>query len=476
MTATAHWEKSRQIVERVIVTGNLVLLTPTHLGGGETVGPTDMTLIRDEVSGQPLLTGASIAGALRNYLREVTHGYNGKPDSKSPVVFLFGGERGDNEGSQSLLIVDDALGQNAQVEIRDGVSIEPTTGTAKDNAKFDMELLSAGTTFPLRFELLIPSGKGEPLKKALARALQGFSRGEIMLGARKRRGFGRCRVEKWHITSYDLTTPDGLVAWLNQDTGRPTALPQVAADDHRDRFTVEATLRLDAPLLIRSEADGAEMGADAAHLRSEADGAEMGADAAHLRSIRNGERVPVLPGTSLAGVLRHRALRIINTLAPGKDGASLVRQLFGGQEDETLTASRLIVHEAVIEKGQTMVQARVKIDRFTGGAYPAALFSEAPLFGQPQVKIEMELRRPQEWEIGLLLLLLKDLWTGDLPVGGERSVGRGRLRGLGATLRRYGNDSPTAQWTLTETDDTLQVDGARERLEKYVQALTEVLK
>ena len=34
----------------------------------------------------------------------------------------------------------------------------------------------------------------------------------------------------------------------------------------------------------------------------------------------------------------------------------------------------------------------------------------------------------------MLLLLLKDLWTGDLPLGGESSIGRGRLRGLEAKL------------------------------------------
>jgi len=36
--------------------------------------------------------------------------------------------------------------------------------------------------------------------------------------------------------------------------------------------------------------------------------------------------------------------------------------------------------------------------------------------------------------VGLLLLLLKDLWTGDLPLGGESSVGRGRLKGKTASL------------------------------------------
>src|SRR5579875_3591029 len=46
----------------------------------------------------------------------------------------------------------------------------------------------------------------------------------------------------------------------------------------------------------------------------------------------------------------------------------------------------------------------------------------------------LELRNPQDGEIGFVLLLIKDLLTGDLPVGGTASVGRGAFTGR-ATLR-----------------------------------------
>ena len=39
------------------------------------------------------------------------------------------------------------------------------------------------------------------------------------------------------------------------------------------------------------------------------------------------------------------------------------------------------------------------------------------------------LRRPEEGAVGLLLLLLKDLLSGALPVGGTSAVGRGVLQG-----------------------------------------------
>lgn len=77
---------------------------------------------------------------------------------------------------------------------------------------------------------------------------------------------------------------------------------------------------------------------------------------------------------------------------------------------------------------QTPAPSRVRIDRFTQGVVPAALFDEEPWFGG-ETCIRLELRNPCEGETGLFLLLVKDLITGDLPVGGTASVGRGILAG-----------------------------------------------
>ena len=154
---------SRQIVRRILVEGDLVLQTPAHFGNGEVEGTTDMPLLVDPVEGKALLTGASLAGALRNYLWESEQGYGveyaAQKHSQALAVQLFGGARGDPEGLQSPLIVEDALGPSPEVELRDGVRIDPATRTAAAEAKFDMELLRVGTTFPLRFELLVPAGK-----------------------------------------------------------------------------------------------------------------------------------------------------------------------------------------------------------------------------------------------------------------------------------------------------------------------------
>lgn len=495
-----QFANSRQIAARVLVEGMLELVTPARFGGGEADDLLDMPLLLDAVEQRPLLTGASIAGALRNYLRlrEAGYGQVEKDDSLCVALFgraqrkeedravrpseihdrvaLFGRAQEEEEGTHSVLMTHDALGETPsrpETELRDGVAIDPATRTAEEKKKFDVELLAAGTRFKLRFELLLPESEDESSRrlKALAIALQGLERGEIGLGARKRRGFGQCRiVDGWTVIRYDVRgRRSDLVAWLKGERPHPKQDTQIAPLfglteqdvelDKRNRLTMRATFALDGSLLIRSGS-----------------GDLNAPDAVHLHSRRNGKHVPILSGTSLAGALRARALRIANTFAPEK-GWSYVEKLFGmrlkpGEKKRNLTASRLIVHEAEIRRPvePALVQSRVKIDRFTGGAYPTALFSEQPIFAKDdtEITIKLELLSPEDHQVGLVLLLLKDLWTGDLPLGGESSVGRGRLRGKDAQIG-LGAD----EWKIQADGDVLKIVGDRERLEGFVKAFTQ---
>lgn len=464
-----QWQNSRQVIERVYVTGRLALETPAHFGNGDSGALTDIPLLRDSLDQtRPLLTGASIAGALRNYLREYEAGYgvNEERDGSLLAELLLGHLAGYDASVESWLMVDDALGGlpagATPVEIRDGVAIDLTTRTAEVDErgkgyKYDIELLTAGTTFPLRFELCLPADKPQ-LLEALALALRGFETGRIGLGLRKRRGFGQCRVVEWRVWRYPMTMPEGVTGWLTHDeqadrgtrgTDILDLLTPGVQEAHRgEAFIIDAIFRLRDSLLIRADS-----------------GAPDAPDMVQLRSWRPEQQrsVPILSGTSLAGAVRGRAYRIAHTLKGEEIARRLIDEIFGRRirfhKDEP-SGSRLLVREAVIQSGITdRVQNRVKNDRFTGGAYPQALFSQQPVFakaGEPtQVNLRLELRRRANvderlfWaEIGLLLLLLKDLWTGDLPLGGESSVGRGRLQGQSATLRLN-----STTWELTQVSD-----------------------
>lgn len=500
-----NWDRNRKVTERWFIEGTLELVTPTSLSNGDDDPLVDLPVVVDPLDGRALLTGASLAGALRSYLCDF---------DPAAAVALFGGERRDREGDQSALIVEDALGDTPHIEFRDGVSIDPATRTAKDKERYDRQLLAAGTTFDLKFELVLSEKSKAETKAALLTALVGLERGDIRLGGRKRRGYGECRVAGWRAWRYDLGTPDGIRGWLahgradmpghqtpwvvktGDSISRWDAFKDAAALPRQTSpFELTATFKIDGAVLIRH---GFE--------------AESGPDAMHLTSRRGGQDVPVMSGTSLAGVIRGQALRIARTVAgPNRDRADdFIDEMFGVMKRPTQDmspqarrglkkiAGRVRVDESVIEGHTDLVQTRVKIDRFTGGAFESALFAEQPAFGggfalnvalrppseagvraklpedATDKEVEAALISQRDAEAGLLLLVLKDLWTGFLPVGGSGSVGRGRLEGQSATIR-YADDT----WTLEANGESLAVkseNGAQpETLNKYVQAFTNAM-
>ena len=451
----------RRFSARWVITGELVLETAAHLGGGE--GDTvDMVVLRDARDGLPFIPGTSLAGALRSHLADVLGGYFTKEDPR--VSQLFGGSRGDDEGEQSPLIVFDAPGsvpEGLSIEVRDGVSIDPAYGVAKPHKKFDFEVLPAGTSFNLRFDLLIPKEENENYLLSLLRtALQGLEEEEISLGKRRSRGLGRVKVRKWQAKRFDLSTQEGWLTWALSDHEKPTkeektffslqeallvtfpVLSLKRLEDQRRRFIADLDLEVVNELLVRSP--GLEPGAP---------------DVVHLQSAAR----PVLPGTSLVGALRQHALKIACLIHKDK-GKEIVDRLFGPDNENPPRASWLRVSESFIEGGSYKHRWRIAIDRFTGGVIKGALFDEFA-HRRGRLRVRLEIRSPSDGQIGLALLLIRDLLAEEIPVGGSVSVGRGVLSGT-ATVT-----FPDGQ--VIQISKDLSVKGAVELLEEKIKAFQE---
>lgn len=458
-----YYKPAANVITRYMITGRLKLLRPTSLSNGDVEGLTDIALRRDAVTNQPVLPGTSLAGALRNYLCQRV-GIRGEL-TRSMVDQLFGfNDQHKGESHHSWLFIEDAYGKEAGIEIRDGVVIDPVTRTAADKKKFDMEFLAAGTTFDLRFEFWEPDRNSLELRQLLALALSGLQKGDIALGGRKRRGFGECEVEDWQVYRYSMSDMADIVRWLEMDETAPASgdtlsamllLPNLPPLNQPRQCRLQAHFAIDGSMLIHSAASDPK-----------------GADQLHLR---NANGTPIISGSSLAGVLRAQARRIVQLLQPQAQALMFVNDLFGQEmkEDENVEprASRIWVREMPIKKlnGSRVddrVQSRVKIDRFTGGSYPTALFAQQPVF-QGEVTVDLTIQQPRTADVGLLLLLLKDLWTGDLAVGGESSVGRGRLQGKDALL-----EWDDQQWQISaRPQGGLDIEGNRQQLEDAVKAL-----
>ncbi|MFW6114158.1 MAG: RAMP superfamily CRISPR-associated protein [bacterium] len=497
MTVSAYFDRDfdampgRALVARWVLTATLRLETASHFGGqGDSA--LDMPILRCTRTGRPLLPGTSLGGALRAYLFDRLAGFltdeiqKGNDDSFQPtpeadgVAMLFGAVRGLDieKHSQSPLIVFDALGtlpaDSASTEVRDGVLIESATGIAADQKKFDFEVLPPGTAFNVRFDVLVSADDDETeLLSLLCASLEGLDNGDIRIGLRRSRGLGEVACGNLTARRYALSRPEGWLAWISSDhVSEPdpssrlpirdaiqSAMPNDRnlhdTPDNRKRVTIEVEASILGDLLIRSP-------------NAQADGP----DVMHLSS---GGR-PILSGTSLTGVMRAHAVRITQ-LVKGLSRIDAERfwivPLFGPREERTKnpdfqpTGSRLRVSERPVTKGRSQRVTRVAIDRFTQGVVPTALFDEQPHTGGT-VGLRFELRNPHAGEVGLLLLVLKDLLTGQLPVGGTSSVGRGVLLGRRMTITGIDMDEPI-QVTFDEAEARRGRVPTSHELDKFVQ-------
>ena len=460
---------------RLHASGIWKLRTVAHFGGDET-GIADMCLLRD-AEGKPFIPGASIAGAARSFLaRKIlpwTTYKDGLTEELPELKRLFGGGEKPNAqkpGTMSALIVADATCVSEHTTfIRDGVRIDAESGTAVDKAKYDVEVVERDAEFKLELECIIRKAdvhQETELRALFLGLLHAFEQGDIRLGARTRRGYGRGKVKSWETRELQMKNKDHVLAWLRDDalTCNNKDLTPQPLTSKQSYIHIAADFELRTSLLIRS-----------ASVDSNAPVEEV-PDMTHLLS--NGE--PVVPGTSFAGAFRHRAALIAKALNWNKqtEDEDAVCEIFGPVHDQEnddtqsdLWMSRILIDERLVKSADLVWQDRVAIDRFTGGSLQNALFNEKPIYPLPlkqledrHIRLTLTLEEPDEAEIGLLLLTLRDFWHGHAALGGETSNGRGTLQGIKAQLKfkrsgasnvevwKFSRDESKGKMTLDEGD------------------------
>ena len=186
----------------------------------------------------------------------------------------------------------------------------------------------------------------------------------------------------------------------------------------------------------------------------------------------------VIPGTSIKGALKSRAYNILMQLKDNDEKMAndfldsfMGREKGKNGEADNGAKSSLYVDEVYIKPSQVklMKQTRNRIDRFTGGTVESNLFTDEPIYqveeALPSVSMKISIKDCEEQQAGLMLLLLKDLWLGNLAIGGNKAIGRGVLRGRRCTIDYKGNSF------VIEDNGKFTVKGDMNVLESYVQKL-----
>ena len=378
---------------------------------------------------------------------------------------LFGSIQ-ESDSNQSALRFFDVVLDNATVTQRDGVSLAYGARVAKETALYNYEAIDRGATGTFQMECILREGHVrvvlETLKNSVkfrkcnksdsisiqwderyALALLRFAVQQLIdilysglaVGKFTTKGFGKVQVLDCKSTWYRLKTNASIRHWLFRE-------PSTCIHDKMDTATIiepkdetlvmKLSANIASSLLVRTQGDNPSM--DSTMLTSQND--------------------YVIPGSSVKGVIRHHARYILeqmglwNAWCPEdaeKQGLQTrFEELFGSANKEAdLIKSRVSVNEVYIKKDPKHIvakpQTRNRIDRFTGGTIDSALFTEEPIWqvGDSEdgtVSIELCVKDCKPEEVGLFVILFRDIWMGKLTFGGEASVGRGRIFGVKGSI------------------------------------------
>jgi len=405
---------------KLLISGFVRTESPLHIGCGSDQR-SDMDILL-ACEGKPFIPATSFVGVLRSLIKQNDAEFEKKADK------FWGYARGE-EGQQSAIRCSDLVCQSEKpIIIRDGIKLDSRNGMVKHQGKYDYEILERGAEFSLNMEFSYTSADYDFVKTMTATIYHLLANGKIRVGAKTNNGLGEIRLAENNtkIYRFDFSKKQNVFQWLIKRDKKDFSPENIIKaellgtpfETAANRFCMDITLELKNSLIIRSYPGDPEM-PDAVHMKSSDDW--------------------VLTGSSFKGAIRARAERIAKTI--GKSD-KIVKELFGFVDENKAgkggsKKGKIRVREIVLPKFAAELQNRIKIDRFTGGTIEGALFDTMPLFCNSSEKVEkviIEVPKCHPAEAGLLLLVLKDLWTGDLAVGGEKNVGRGVFKGTKAII------------------------------------------
>ncbi|MFT4189112.1 MAG: RAMP superfamily CRISPR-associated protein [Aeromicrobium sp.] len=479
---------------RHLITGQLVAESALHVGASRSDAVTDLPVLRDG-SGRPLLPGTSLAGVLRRTL----------PDDEADRWF------GSHDGSTthpSVVIVDDAPATGGTYErhgtqIRTTTAIDPRTGAVKERLLFSREVVPQGTIFSLSLEL---ETDDEASAEEFLQRLAGTLATGIRVGAAITRGLGRVSLDgDLERRTIALQERERFLDFLSDVDHRSPVTPASAVTEPRSLMFALPFVPV-GPLMTSVELPGGAV--DRVPLTAPT-------EAGHVRLT--------LPGSSIKGALRARALYLLGTLGKSADDPAFVT-LFGAaaeldEERRQLgRRGRLIVEDSGVdtpipaEKWQAVLDAsgqeaprarkalttalsdlasdslprfipadRVAVDRWTGGAAEPLLYSLLEPHHHTEewepLRLTLDLDGVPDDEarraVGLLLMVLREVRDGWVKFG------YGTRRGLGQVRLAEGKDDisvgeslagwfPLRDWRITGKEQPPQaVDDA---LEAFIQS------
>ena len=411
--------------------------TPLAVGTGESNILTHSEVIVD-VNGLPYIPGTSLTGVIRNTIKD------------APAVDRVFGRVSKDEIIGSMLIVSDARIVDFDGQVIDGLAVPShelltlykdlpvrqhvkigEKGTAVDSGKFDNQVVYKGTRFCFDLECRILSDDDE---KLFDRVLDIINSGLLRVGGGTRKGYGRLEaISSWVITYDDMKgyldhsaelsiTPDALHGWT------PYEKKSVADND----WVISIKITPDDFVFFGSGFGNEN--ADAVQIMER----YVVWPPDHKAVVVDSG--VVIPASSVKGAFAQRFVYWYNALESEK--GNVARNILFGHVDRNSMLPGVIYFDDIIEdidlENRCKVFNHVKIDRFTGGAFPGALYNEEAVYLKGQqfvltIRIDKNALKIRCGETKIMFdninkavdLVVRDIKCGLLPLGGLTNRGHG---------------------------------------------------
>lgn len=400
--------------------------TPIKVGSNASDFLQDSPIQRD-FNDLPMILGTSIAGVLRKeFDKKEANEIFGDENTKqkefqgSKIIFSNALLLDENEKvhEQLLLPKSQFLDYFSILPIREHVKIN-AKGVAQEHAKFDEEVLYAGSRFKFSIEML----EDENGFKKILSLLESPT---FRLGGGGTKGFGKFKILEIQTQSFDIKNYGSYSSSLNH-----TLQNSYTNTNYELKNYTHYTLKLTPDDFFLFGSGFGDKDADSTPVY------ESWIDYKH-KTLTN--KKILIPASSIKGALAHRTAFHYNVLMrntiESKNGIESVEAIFGsakGSKGETKqgTKGKLLLSDIYLEdKRDTKTFDHVAIDHFTGGAIDGALFQEKTVAQKDEWEIEILLHTDVKGvELVAFENALKDITTGMLQLGGMTTKGHGVLTG-----------------------------------------------
>ena len=399
------------------------------IGSGEEES-SDSDVLRDS-DGNVYIPGTSLAGVSRHFLETV--GIN-----TDDIFGKIEVEKEAEKDYESKIKFFDAFATNeVSTSVRDSVRL--VDKISLDGSKFDYEIAEAGAEFIFKIELNTCSCEE---MKICAYIINGFKSGDIRIGGKTTRGFGVVDIEDIKYLQLDLTNAEEMETYINLDrdwnvVDKPFSLEELEEARYEGVYeTIERDFSLKSFLFIRDYGSTKKVEGDDSKF-------------VDAQTLTNAKENPVIPGPSIAGVIRSHCRKILDKIGykTEKERQDFINDLFGYEtevgedgklkrENEKKIKSNVLFKECELDKENIVFlnRTRTAVDRFSGSALQTgALFTgniacrndeKQPEKITISIKIKKDIE-DMKLAKSLINTCLDDLGKGLIAFGGNTGIGAG---------------------------------------------------